>query len=124
MFSLHIPWQRRNLCPTSQVLNFLPLLITLLQEAENIIPAKLNYTDAIICERRISLPRVMKFRNFLFNILPNVLNHFQTELDCHPNSLRKHWVLIPCIKDQIKLSEVLGLLPILTIDAGKEQSFL
>lgn len=78
------------------------------------------------------------FRNFLINILPNFLNCFKTELDCHPNSLREfygyisytekckpvvfmtnHWISFPCIKDQNKLSEVLGALPILTKDAWK-----
>lgn len=78
------------LCPTSQVLNFLSLLINLLKEPENI-PTELNYTDATVYERRIFPPTVMIFRNFLFNILPNSLNCFQTELDCHPNSLRKFY---------------------------------
>lgn len=104
---------------SSKVLNFPPLLITPLQEPENSIPSKLNYTDATVYERRISPPTVMIFRNFLFNTLPNFMNCFQTELDCNPNSLRKHWILFPCMKDQTKLSEVPDLLPILTTDAGK-----
>lgn len=83
-----------SLCPTSQVLNYLPLLITLLEEPENSIPAKLNYTDATVYERRISPAAVMIVRYFLFNILPNFLNCFQTELDCHPNSLRKFYCYI------------------------------
>lgn len=82
------------------------------------------------------------FKDFLFNNLPNSLNCFQTELNCHPNSLRKvygyvslYWKMqafgfekkqdcVSMHKGPEQGAEVPALPPSITMDARKLWCFL